>query len=56
MTIFDEAKPRTGASEARKRQRDISKLMGKLIEMHDEKEFLDALKKDFGITSKDPNY
>jgi hypothetical protein len=39
MSIFDEVKPRTGASEARRRERAISKLMGKLIDTHDRKRF-----------------
>jgi hypothetical protein len=56
MTIFDEAKPRTGLSGAKKRARDVSKLLQKLLETDDEEKFLEGLEKDFGITSNDPNY
>ena len=56
MTLFDEAKPRTGLSEAKKRARDLSRLLQKLMETEDEEKFLEGLEKDFGITPDDPNY
>jgi len=55
MTIFDDAKPRTGASQARKREREISRLMGKLIDTFDREQLEKSLKEDFGITAADPN-
>jgi len=56
MTIFDDAKPRTGSSEARRREREISKLLMKLMETRDERKFIAGLEKDLGITPASPNY
>jgi len=56
MTLFDDVKPRTGASEAKKRAKDVSKLLRKLMDTKDEKKFRDSLEKDFGITPSDSNY
>jgi hypothetical protein len=54
MTTFDEARPRTGSSEARKREREISRLMARLMEEKDERKFLVALEENLGITAKHP--
>jgi hypothetical protein len=50
MNIFDEAKPRSGSSEAKKRQRTVSKAVRKLLDAKDEKTLIEGLGKDFGIT------
>ena len=56
MTIFDEAKPRTGLSEAKKRERTVSQTVRQLLDSKDEKTFIAGLKKDFGIVPGHPNY
>jgi hypothetical protein len=56
MTTFDEAKPRTGASAARKRANQTSRSVEKLSDKRNEEEFIEGLEKDFGITAKDPRY
>jgi|HubBroStandDraft_6_1064221.scaffolds.fasta_scaffold4643895_1 hypothetical protein len=55
MTIFDENKSRTGMSEAKKREREIARLMTRLLEMDDEDELLKGLA-DLGITPEHPRY
>jgi hypothetical protein len=56
MSIFDEAQPRTGTSEAKKRERAVSKAVRKLLDANDEKTLIEGLRKDFGITPKHPDY
>lgn len=56
MTIFENAKSRTGPGEAKRRARIVSKSIRQLLETNNEKEFIEGLEKDFGITPDHPNY
>ena len=49
MTVFDEHKSRTGRSDARRREREVARLITKLLEMDDEEKLLEGLA-DLGIT------
>ena len=56
MTIFEDAKPRSGIAEAKRREREISKSVQKLMEKRNEEEFVAGLEQDFGIKREDPRY
>lgn len=56
MTTFGDAKPRAGASEARKRANETSRSVERLFDKKNEEEFIEGLEKDFGISSADPRY
>jgi sugar diacid utilization regulator len=55
MTIFDDNKSRTGMSDARKREREVARLMTKLLEMEDETKLLEGLA-DLGVTPDHPRH
>jgi len=56
MSIFDEAKPRTGASESKKRTRVVSRAVRKLLDKRNEQEFVKGLEEDFGINREHPKF
>jgi hypothetical protein len=55
MKIFDEHRSRSGTADARKREREVARLITRLLEMDDEAKLLEGLA-DLGITPEHPRY
>ena len=55
MKIFDEHRSRSGTADARKREREVARLITRLLEMDDEARLLEGLA-DLGIKREHPRY
>ena len=55
-TPFEFTKPRSGKSEARKREREVARKVERLMEIRDEDTFKAGLERDFGIKPDHPRF
>jgi hypothetical protein len=55
MKIFDEYRSRSGKADARKREREVARLITRLLEMDDEAKLLEGLA-DLGVTHEHARY
>jgi len=55
-TPFEFLKPRSGKSEARKREREVARKIERLMEIRDEGTFKAGLERDLGIKPDHPRF
>jgi hypothetical protein len=55
-TPFESLKPRSGKSEARKRERELARKIERLMEIRDEATFKAGLERDLGIKPDHPRF
>jgi hypothetical protein len=55
-TPFEFLKPRSGKSEARKRERELARKIERLMESRDEETFKTGLERDLGIKPDHPRF